>query len=337
MNMMKCKRQSKCILMYVLIIGILWSGSAVWKIARNTLTTNTNCKNITKGLQQKFTASIAKIESIFHINSLHQQNNRSLSQSNDFTILILVCSNPKNTHLRKAIRKTWLSMKHPTPNITIKYRFVIGNTDDNSIQENIKTEIDKFDDIVHGDFVDSYLNLTIKTLYAMKWAIFNEPNVNYVLKADDDAFINIFNIPRFLYEKQLKRTCLGYMITNVPPDRNPASKWYVPKSSFPNPIYPAFTAGWAYVISMDMLPELYKTAKATNFFYLEDIFLTGICRSKIKGKVMGNANFKARLDSSNDDEVKTFFAVHFTTEKNHYEYWKAQKRVGSHNLDGNEI
>ena len=51
-------------------------------------------------------------------------------------------------------------------------------------------EIVKYDDIVVGDFVDSYLNLTMKTFIAHSFAQQNCPNAEWVVLHDDDAIIN---------------------------------------------------------------------------------------------------------------------------------------------------
>ena len=53
------------------------------------------------------------------------------------------------------------------------------------------------------DFLDTYQNLTIKSIMSLKWASQNCKEAAYVVKMDDDIFVNPPNLARLLDEKRL--------------------------------------------------------------------------------------------------------------------------------------
>ena len=48
--------------------------------------------------------------------------------------------------------------------------FVIGRKENEPLSQEVLDEMAKFDDIVVGDFVDSYLNLTMKTFIGLVYS-----------------------------------------------------------------------------------------------------------------------------------------------------------------------
>ncbi|NXF65109.1 B3G5A glucosaminyltransferase, partial [Ciccaba nigrolineata] len=46
-------------------------------------------------------------------------------------------------------------------------------------------------DLLQGAFADVYANLTLKTLLLLRWATSRCPAASFLLKADDDVFINL--------------------------------------------------------------------------------------------------------------------------------------------------
>ena len=53
-------------------------------------------------------------------------------------------------------------------------------------------------DILQWDFMDTYNNLTIKSILALKWAPAFCSNAKFVIKMDDDVFLNAINLANFL-------------------------------------------------------------------------------------------------------------------------------------------
>jgi hypothetical protein len=58
------------------------------------------------------------------------------------------------------------------------------------LQAALETENDRHHDLLQGSFRDAYRNMTYKHVMALKWVLYFCPGVRYVLKADDDTFVN---------------------------------------------------------------------------------------------------------------------------------------------------
>ena len=68
-------------------------------------------------------------------------------------------------------------------------------------------------DIIQEDFVDSYMNLTLKTIMGIKWAQNYCSKASFILKTDDDIFVNIPLLMENLIELQGRRIFFGKQYT----------------------------------------------------------------------------------------------------------------------------
>jgi len=115
------------------------------------------------------------------------------------TILILVASAPSHFLARNAVRETWGKRDELEKN-GIRLAFVLGVTHNDTVEEELMEEEDKHGDIIQEDFIDSYHNLTLKTLAMLKWVNLTCPIRNetsypqFILKTDDDMFTNIHRL-----------------------------------------------------------------------------------------------------------------------------------------------
>jgi len=55
-----------------------------------------------------------------------------------------------------------------------------------------------YDDLIVANFMDSYDNLTLKTMSALEWVDTYCNQSEFVLKTDDDMFINVPNLLSFI-------------------------------------------------------------------------------------------------------------------------------------------
>ena len=196
-------------------------------------------------------------------------------------ILVLVNSRHASYDKRSAIRDTWgkaiKSMKWFEKNLTSKIAiaFVLGIPGHNRTGlEAIQQESDVFHDIILGDFIDDYSNMTLKSLLAMKWASVYCGGARHFVKSDDDMFINIPHLSNILKRSNFKRSIMG--------PHCPASavmrygKWAVPEKAYPFSRYPPYEAGSAYVISMDIVRPLFDASFYFTHFSIDDAFITGV-------------------------------------------------------------
>lgn len=103
-------------------------------------------------------------------------------------LLIYVHSTPSNMKNRVIIRETWAKRAlFPQTRLV----FMLGSTHDQELARRIDLENDLYNDIVQQDFLDSYRNLTLKSIMALDWVVKHCPNAKYVLKTDDDVIVII--------------------------------------------------------------------------------------------------------------------------------------------------
>lgn len=134
-----------------------------------------------------------------------------------------------------------------------------------------------------GRFIDTYNNLTLKTVSILEWTAEHCNQARYLLKTDDDMFINFPVMLRILNErKHQKRAIVGEVVRHMRPVRNETSKHYVSLTQYKEDKLPVFNAGCAYVITGDLIEEMYKAALEGIFFKLEDVYITGMVAPKLK-------------------------------------------------------
>lgn len=132
------------------------------------------------------------------------------------------------------------------------------------------------------DLKESYLNLTLKTLRMLKWVNSNCPDVRYLAKIDDDVHLNMPKFLRFLYQYDNttgRNLIAGHKYPTMARVEDPSSKWFTPNILWPG-LFPEFVGGFFYVLGSQAKTELYTHALKTPMFHLEDVYITGIVRSK---------------------------------------------------------
>ncbi|RUS71339.1 hypothetical protein EGW08_020904 [Elysia chlorotica] len=140
------------------------------------------------------------------------------------------------------------------------------------------SESKTYGDIVQEDFIDSYRNLSLKSVAILRWVSQFCSKSTFVLKVDDDMYINI---PLLLTKVrvQLERTpmfIMGQILSNNPPFRQKNHKWFVPYSQYKQGEYPNYVSGTAYSMSTTAAMRLYVESFYVRPIYMEDIYVTGI-------------------------------------------------------------
>ena len=200
-------------------------------------------------------------------------------------IITYIHSAPKNLKKRQTIRQTWASgTNFRSENVQIV--FIMGQVSDRDVMESVKMEWDLYGDIVQEDFVDSYHNLTYKALAGLKWVSTFCGHATYVLKTDDDIFVNIFALLKYIhstvepsYGKTNLILCNQWIHMKVMRDKR--SKWYIPKEDFSPDYFPPYCSGSAYLMSSDVTEKMYRLSLTTPFFWVDDYYITGLLVHKL--------------------------------------------------------
>ncbi|XP_005449987.1 beta-1,3-galactosyltransferase 1 [Oreochromis niloticus] len=206
-------------------------------------------------------------------------------------LVILISTTHKEFDARQAIRETW-GDESTFQDVRVVTLFLLGRSTDVVLNQMVEQESQIFHDIIVEDFIDSYHNLTLKTLMGMRWVATFCSKAQYVLKTDSDIFVNMENLIFSLLKpttKPRRRYFTGYVI-NGGPIRDMRSKWYMPRDLYPESKYPPFCSGTGYVFSADVAELIYKTSLHTRLLHLEDVYV-GVCLRKLGIHPFQNSGF----------------------------------------------
>ncbi|XP_050517106.1 beta-1,3-galactosyltransferase 5-like [Diabrotica virgifera virgifera] len=197
-------------------------------------------------------------------------------------LLVLVHSAPSNFEKRQTIRETWGEKED-----NVKVLFMVGSVGTHSehLQKMIEAENVLHNDVIQGSFADTYRNLTYKHVMTLKYFVYHCPQAKYILKTDDDVFVNMPTMKNFLiYDLSPHGARKGLFCTpryNSLVLRSYRSKWRVSFSEYPERVYPAYCPGWALLYTPDVIFAIYKEAQKSNFFWIDDIHITGTLFKKL--------------------------------------------------------
>ncbi|KAF5304756.1 hypothetical protein FQA39_LY09533, partial [Lamprigera yunnana] len=137
----------------------------------------------------------------------------------------------------------------------------------------IEIESQIYDDVVQENFIDTYNNLTIKSVFLLK-LVKNECSsaVKFVMKTDDDTFVNLINLVNTL-QRIKKSIMFGKLVIQSKPIRDYYDKWYVPSYMYSKKFYPNYLSGTAYVMTIDIPKKLYQTSLHVPLIHLEDVYV----------------------------------------------------------------
>ncbi|XP_071093319.1 beta-1,3-galactosyltransferase 1-like [Haliotis cracherodii] len=201
--------------------------------------------------------------------------------SRHLDILFFVHSSTTSVELREAARKTWMTLRN-SGHVSMATVFMIGMTTNVTIQKSVDSEASVYGDIVQGNFIDDYRNLTYKHIMAYDWILANCPKVKLIIKLDHDVLVNVPYLIKFINQNGYKRDFLYCSVSKAPVVlRNPKVKWYVNESVYPFKAYPNHCAGRAYMISLDAVRQLHKASCNMRFYWIDDIYVTGILALKV--------------------------------------------------------
>ncbi|XP_039747985.1 uncharacterized protein LOC120625116 isoform X1 [Pararge aegeria] len=184
--------------------------------------------------------------------------------------------------------------------VDFKLVFLLGlpsQENDTSIQDKIEEEVEKYGDVIQEGFVDSYNNLTLKSIMMLKWVTNNcNESVRYFLKTDDDVYVNVPNLVLNLQNRsqvhdstkgqEKEYLLIGDLICGARPVQDVSNKWYSPRYMYGGRVYPRYLSGTGYVLSSHTAMALYEAALRTSYFHLEDIYITGMCAVRAKPRIV---------------------------------------------------
>ncbi|XP_072032941.1 uncharacterized protein [Amphiura filiformis] len=241
----------------------------------------------------------------------------------DVFLVVLINSIHKNFEQRRAIRATWGSVTDVEGKKVVTL-FTLAKNSDKKLNELVQQESEQYHDLLLEEFIDTYKNLTYKTIMGLKWAAVYCPKANYVMKTDDDMYINYDSLVKYLKSpKTPDQNHVAGFVINGSPIRDPKSKWYMPRNLYPGNKYPPFCSGTVYVMSGDVALKVYAISEYTPFLYLEDVYVA-ICLEKLHIVPVKHKEFNNWRTAYSYCRFKRIISTHMVTPTEMNRIWKDQ-------------
>ena len=201
----------------------------------------------------------------------HEHKNLS-----EIFLIILVTSHSSHFYRRFHIRSTWARDSAFKPRW--KTLFLVGKSKEANItklkrmEKICKQENALHRDLIKLDFVEDFYNLTYKLWKGFSWAL-NNAMFSYLLKVDDDVFVNVPKLLIFLQDPKVPKSKLyaGNCYESARVQRD--GKYGISKKDYPNASYPGYCSGGGFVLSRDVahkIVELYDHKKA---IIIDDVYV----------------------------------------------------------------
>ena len=196
----------------------------------------------------------------------------------DVFLIVYVHTAVSHVKQRLVIRETWGDRKQYA--LAVRVVFVMGiDVGRPSGQDWINYESSLYGDIIQKDFADTYHTLTYKAIAGLKWVSDYCTNAKFVLKTDDDVFVNMFSLLKHLQSRVgTKRLLLCH--TQIKPNVLRSGKNRATWKDYAGDRYPNFCTGAAYVMTTDVVVDLYCFSFVVPFLWLDDVYVTGLLVAK---------------------------------------------------------
>lgn len=194
----------------------------------------------------------------------------------DLLVLNMMPVSVGDAEARARIRRMWGS-REVVASTKLRPLFLVGESSDAEQQRRLQEESDEYHDVIQVGFVDSYLNLTLKTLSALHWKHTRCRQVPWLLKSDADVFVSPWALTKLLRNETADIVCRLLFSKNVCRPHNCRDKrWMIPLEVYPNEFYPPYCNGPAYAVNQKFVREILTVASAEKPFVMEDAYYTGI-------------------------------------------------------------
>uniref|UniRef100_A0A673GKM2 Hexosyltransferase n=1 Tax=Sinocyclocheilus rhinocerous TaxID=307959 RepID=A0A673GKM2_9TELE len=244
-------------------------------------------------------------------------------------LVLMVPVAPHQLEARNAIRSTW-GNESSVQGKAVLTLFLVGLTGGAEAQQQLEEESRQHRDLLQSNFVDSYCNLTIKTMVIMDWLATRCSQAAYAMKVDSDMYINLENMMSLLLSPNTPRQnyVTGYLMWDRPVIRDKNSKWYVAEELYPEPKYPTYLLGMGYVFSNDLSEKIVEASKEVKAFNIEDAYV-GACLRQLgvaPSSPPDPSQFRAYLGQYNREDFLRVITTILGSPQQLIDIWKDVKR-----------
>ncbi|ROT70701.1 hypothetical protein C7M84_011000 [Penaeus vannamei] len=176
---------------------------------------------------------------------------------------------------RRETRSTWANATASGLGVEIAAVFMVGRAKNQRERQIVQEESQRYHDIVQGDYVDHYRQLSLKALSSLAWVQHHCPQVPWTLHADDDVFIDVFLLKSILEDFRAETT-KAFLCNSEWSLAQRAGRWAVSRDEYRNNEYPVFCTGAAWVLPTRLLPRLLRASQTAPFLWVDDVYITGV-------------------------------------------------------------
>ncbi len=203
-------------------------------------------------------------------------------ESKNIEVVLAITSLIKHFNQREELRNTWLRPTHENKAENIRKVFILAKAEKYNKKEQALLEMENniHGDILQGDFIDTYRNLTLKTMMILQWFSEQCPLVKHMMKTDDDTFVNtdfLLALLSIMTESETNdKYIMGRCVAGTHPIRDKTikdGKWAISKDVYPLSLYPPYCHGTGYVMSAKAVHDISKIMWGVPYLPFEDVFI----------------------------------------------------------------
>jgi len=137
-------------------------------------------------------------------------------------------------------------------------------------------------DIVQGNFTDNSGSQITKHIMGYNWVHHQCPTPRFVLKTDDDVFVEIFHLFNFVSAVYGDSPGPSLVCDVIPAGTGPHRTNGQPNLVSLHRHLPKYCSGAAYLVTPTLITRLLKAADEVDSVAMDDVYMTGIVRQKLK-------------------------------------------------------
>ena len=181
-------------------------------------------------------------------------------------VVVGVASDVTNWDRRKTQRNSWASVSNiervqSEKNVQMAMVFVVGHNQQMSQSEkrSLKREMALYGDVIQGNFLESYFNLTLKVQLLFDWTATHCSEWDFLVKTDDDMYLNLDLLAGYVSTiHSAEEVFAGKYFLYQKPHRDPSSKWHMARHLYPRSTYPPFCIGALYMLNLRLVLQIHK-------------------------------------------------------------------------------
>ncbi|XP_055348369.1 N-acetyllactosaminide beta-1,3-N-acetylglucosaminyltransferase 4-like [Paramacrobiotus metropolitanus] len=195
-------------------------------------------------------------------------------------LVVAVITAPRNAGIRAMIRRTWGSLAGSS--CQTRMLFMLGRVHSTTTQQLLEEEAREHGDLLQSSqFDDTFRSSTIKTLHLYQWCAAHCSTSTFIVRVDDDAYLNIPKIydilkdqpPDAFYGHVYKQEILN---DEWFPQRNPSEKYYSPREEYSHDRYPVYIWGFLIIAPTALLGKILHASQFIPYSFIDDIYVTGL-------------------------------------------------------------